>query len=384
MKHIKRAFAKIISGFIREPKTKKSVYQFIAEYSIFDILQIKKFINTPIKPNSVLLVETNACHGEVISAYFKYFKDMGFNVDLIMHDVIYNENHFTRHDISDINIFHSHTSAMHKMFRCQKMQQYKNIVIMTPVNYTFDIQSVFEMFPELKEFQNTYLIAHNLRDIKNYYQSFNQNHILGCTRHLGQYPNMNPILFGKLHKNNKKHHPTTFISVGGINAKRKNHKQLISIIKDLDDKKLDFKVIIVGGGDKIKIESPQIAKHLVLTGRQIGEKMFQYMEQSDFFLTLWDKNNPVHNKYKTDQASGSIQLILGFNKIPILQKEFADFYDCTDKNAIIYTDNNLASAMEFAIQMNDAQYTKIYNGLDKLSQDVYTESKNNLKHILEQ
>lgn len=107
------------------------------------------------------------------------------------------------------------------------------------------------------------------------------------------------------------------------------------------------------------------------------------MEQSDFFLTLWDKNDSTHDKYRTNLISGSPQLIFGFNKIPVIQKEFADFYDFDDTNAIVYQGNNLTDAMEQAILMTDNHYTKLYQGLNKLSQEMYNESKNNLKKILE-
>ena len=103
------------------------------------------------------------------------------------------------------------------------------------------------------------------------------------------------------------------------------------------------------------------------------------MEQSDFFLPLWDKNNPDHNKYKTNQISGSPQLIYGFNKIPIVQQEFAEFYDFNNTNSIIYQDDNLARAMEHAIQMTDQQYKKIYDKLNELSNEVYDESQKNIK-----
>jgi glycosyltransferase involved in cell wall biosynthesis len=270
---------------------------------------------------------------------------------------------------------------MHKIFKSKKMQQYKAIIIMTPMNYTFASQSVLEMFPELNKFDNLYTIAHNTRDIDNKYKNFNQKHIFGLGRRLKDFPCTNPHLFGNIQKNSTKHNPTTFITVGGINPKRKNHDILLSATQELVTKGLDFKVIIVGDG-KLKNIPDSIKNNIIVTGRQISHNMFTLMESSDFFLTLWDKNNPDHNKYKTDQVSGSPQLIYAFNKIPLVQKEFADFYDFNDKNSIIYEDDNLADAMEQAILMNDKQYLKLYNELDKLSKSVYEESKQNIKNLI--
>lgn len=381
MKHLQRFIAKTVTSFIKNKDSKKRTYELIAEFRFFDFIQVNKFNKTPCHENTVLLVETNGCHGEVISAHWQYFKELGYNVDILMHSFIYNENHFARQDTSDINIFHCHSTAMHKIFKSKKMQQYKAIIIMTPMNYTFASQSVLEMFPELNKFDNLYTIAHNTRDIDNKYKNFNQKHIFGLGRRLKDFPCTNPHLFGNIQKNSTKHNPTTFITVGGINPKRKNHDILLSATQELVTKGLDFKVIIVGDG-KLKNIPDSIKNNIIVTGRQISHNMFTLMESSDFFLTLWDKNNPDHNKYKTDQVSGSPQLIYAFNKIPLVQKEFADFYDFNDKNSIIYEDDNLADAMEQAILMNDKQYLKLYNELDKLSKSVYEESKQNIKNLI--
>lgn len=378
MKHIKHLIAQIISLFVFNKTKKQHVYQSIAEFGIFDVFNTRKFKKTPVRKNSVLLIETNGCHGEVISAYFKYFQDNGYNVDLVIHNVIYHENHFSRHDISKINIFHMFTTAMHTIFKSKKMDMYKAIIIMTPMNYTFKSQSVLDMFPELKRFKNLYILAHNSPNLETHYKDFKQTHIFGLGRRLNKYPATNPHLFGRIHKNSKRHTPVTFITVGGISPKRKNHNILISAIKTLADSGYNFKVIIVGGGKMPNLPN-DIKKYIIAPGRQVGEQMFRFMEQSDFFLPLWDKNNPDHNKYKTNQISGSPQLIYGFNKIPIVQQEFAEFYDFNNTNSIIYQDDNLARAMEHAIQMTDQQYKKIYDKLNELSNEVYDESQKNIK-----
>lgn len=382
MKHLQRFIAKTVTSFIKNKDSKKRTYELIAEFRFFDFIQVNKFNKTPCRENTVLLVETNGCHGEVVSAHWQYFTELGYNVDILMHDFIYNEKHFARQDTSDINIFHCHSTAMHKIFKSKKMEQYKAIVIMTPMNYTFATQPVLEMFPELNKFDNLYTIAHNVSDAEKYLSSFNQKHIFGVGDKLKDYPRLNPILFGKLNKQNKKHNITTFITVGGITKQRKNHDILFKSMEILLDKGYKFNVIIVGSGGKFNNISKKIRPYLYTPGRQVSDKMFRLMEKSDFFLTLWDKKIESQIKYGKNHISGSSQLIYAFNKIPLVQKEFADFYDFNDKNSIIYEDDNLADAMEQAILMNDKQYLKLYNELDKLSKSVYEESKQNIKKMI--
>ena len=271
---------------------------------------------------------------------------------------------------------------MRTMFKSQRMYEYKAIFVMTPIN-TSSMQSVLTFFPELKPFNNLYVIAHNLPDIERTYSDFDKTHILGLGRKLNGFPATNPHLFGNVSKNSVRHTPTTFITVGRIDPQIKNHNLIVSAVKRLANKGYDFKVIIIGGGNKIPNITDDIKKYLIMPGRQIAENMYHYMEQSDFFLTLWEKDNPNHDKYRTNLISGSPQLIFGFNKIPIIQKEFADFYDFDDTNAIIYEDNTLAEAMEQAILMKASQYKKLYNGLKKLSEEIYQESKANIKACLE-
>ncbi len=381
MKHIRRFGASIVSAFIFNKEQKEHVYQYLSEFSFFDLPTIKKFNKTPLREKSVLLIETNSCHGEVISAYFQYFKDLGYNVDIVMHDFVFKEKHFSRHNLSDVNIYHCHKTAMHEIFRSKKMEKYAGVFIMTPIN-TANRKSVFVYFPELSRLKKLYIVAHNVPDIDNEYKKFDKTHIFGLGRKLKNFPSTNPHLFGNVQKNSKKHEIPTFITVGRIDPQIKNHTMLISAVKKLKKRGYKFKVIIIGEG-KIPDITDDIKEYIITPGRQIAEQMYQYMEMSDFFLTLWDKNDPKHDKYRTNLISGSPQLIFGFNKIPIIQKEFADFYDFSNKDAVIYNDDHLFEAMEKAILMSDKEYTKLYQGLEKLSKEMYDETKQNLKSVLE-
>ena len=93
MKHLQRFIAKTVTSFIKNKDSKKRTYELIAEFRFFDFIQVKKFNKTPCRENTVLLVETNGCHGEVVSAHWQYFTELGYNVDILMHDFIYNEKH---------------------------------------------------------------------------------------------------------------------------------------------------------------------------------------------------------------------------------------------------------------------------------------------------
>ena len=84
----------------------------------------------------------------------------------------------------------------------------------------------------------------------------------------------------------------------------------------------------------------------------------------------------------TNTVSGSPQLIYGFNKIPILEQSFADFYDFNEENSILYTGDNLSSAMETAIKMNNQEYKDKFEALKITATDIYNESLQNIKNTL--
>ena len=46
------------------------------------------------KDKSILLVETNVTHGEVIAGYVKYFIDLGYQVDILINSDILKETFF--------------------------------------------------------------------------------------------------------------------------------------------------------------------------------------------------------------------------------------------------------------------------------------------------
>ena len=190
---------------------------------------------------------------------------------------------------------------------------------------------------------------------------------------------MNPCLFGDV-KITQKNKITTFITVGGIAAFRKNHAELINAIQELVKQKLKFKVIIIGKGELNNLPD-EIKPYIEITGRLKFPEMFEQMEKADFFLPLLDPENPDHNRYITTGVTGSAQLIYAFEKVPVIQKKFAKFYRFDNKNAIVF-DKDLATAMAKAISLSSPEYNKLQSELHNTKQEIICESEKNLKGIL--
>ncbi len=356
----------------------KKIFVSLKKFSInFVGLRFKRH---HIKNNTILLLETNVCHGEVMSGYIEYFKRLGYNIDCVLHTDFLQDNPFSRHDMSKINCFYLNKICMKRFIKYKNIRKYKHVVIMSSTYYgDFGWEGVIDFAPELKRHPSVYLVEHELNCIEpqNEQEYLDKNHIIV----LGKFDRgvfVNPHLFGNV-KITKKNKIPTFISVGGIMAFRKNHAELISAIQELVKQKQKFKVVVIGRG-KLNDLPDEIKPYIEITGRLNFPEMFEQMEKADFFLPLLDPNNPDHERYITTGVTGSAQLIYGFEKVPVIQKKFAKFYRFNNKNAIVF-EKSLATAMSKAISLSGQEYNTLQSNLHKTAQEIQKESFDNLKRI---
>ncbi|MDD4058893.1 MAG: hypothetical protein PHO95_08375, partial [Bacteroidales bacterium] len=113
-------------------------------------------------------------------------------------------------------------------------------------------------------------------------------------------------------------------------------------------------------------------------GRLCFPDMYAEIENADFIIVMIDKYNPKHQYYLNIVTSGIFQIIIGFHKPCIIQKDVAGVYRFTEKNCIIYEKNNLSPALTRAIQMTDIEYQHMTYNLDNLEKQIYNKSLENL------
>ncbi|MBR4806392.1 MAG: glycosyltransferase [Alphaproteobacteria bacterium] len=348
---------------------------------MFNLFHKENFSKFFPKPNNVLLIETNGCHGEVIGGYLKYFQDLNLNTYVLVTDTIKKENPFCR--LNPEKVFHTKFKNFKNLLKSEYLDRYDHIFVMSSVNYTGGSHAVKDLFPDLQKHKSVYWVHHNSAYIQNYYPTLDKKHSIMLGRivtpagHGITY--LNPHLFGD-YSVPQKSDETIFVSVGGINPKRKNHTLLLGAIKNLHNKNYKFKVLVVGGGS-LKHMDKTVKQHIQLLGHLDYDKMYEYVESANFFLPLLDADNPDHNRYIETQGTGSTQLIYGFRKIPVIHKKFAKFYEFDTKNAILYDD--LTDGMERAILMSNPQYAKHIAQLDHTATNIKNETMNNLKDILD-
>lgn len=380
---MRKIIVRFLSLFIFEKEKRRAFRDKMMHTHIRDFMCLRKFKKANISNNHVLLIETNDAHGEVISGYLNYFKKMGLDVDILVTPKLFEEKPFCRNDISDVNVYISDRGLFDKFFLSENIKKYKAVFLMTSAGYFVwkdnNYSGLLNLYPQLRDIQNLYIVEHDLNDVARFTEEkFISENRLITLGHFDKGVFACPILFGDL-KTTPKNDITTFITVGGIEYSRKNHKKLIEAIKFLIRENLKFKVVIVGNG-RLENLPEDIIKYVNITGRLNFPDMFDMMEKADFFLPLLDEDNPLHECYIKTKVTGSSQLIYAFTKLPIIHEKFARFYGYNKENAIVYSD--LVEAMKEAIIMESTTYAEFQDKLQNLSAELIKETEYNLRRII--
>lgn len=334
------------------------------------------------KANRVLLVEFNDYHGECLPGFYKYLSESGYDVDFLIHEKVYKEKALDM--INCKNVYHSDVELMGQLL--QFIIKRYEVVIFNSNTFSWDGKwyTVLQEFPFLNNYlDKIYVLEHQMEYLNK--TLLEVGHVFVLTDKLPLDKRLIPVnchwfgSYGLLPKNRV----TRFISVGAIESVRKNFKMLLDAVEYLCDKGItNFHITVVGRG-KLDTINPKIRRFFSVPGRVSYTDLYAEMRKSDFFLSLLDPDNPDHERYITLGTSGSFQLIYGFSKPCLIAEKFADVYDFSSENAIVYKKNkDLFSAMLKAINMTDAEYEKIRSNLITKSNDIYNRSFDNLKRTL--
>lgn len=336
------------------------------------------------KTNKVLIVEFNWYHGECIPGFFKYLKDLNYEVDLLINERLYQEN--VLDVINCKNVYHCDVELMGLLLQYIFIERY-GIVIFNSNAFTWEEKENWKWFTVLQEFpffrnylDKIYVLEHQMEHIDK--TLLEMGHVFVLTDKLPLDKRVIPVNChwfgnGSLPMKNK---VVRFITVGAINPKRRNLKVLLDAVETLYDNGItDFHITVIGLG-KLDNINPKIRQFFSMLGRVSYSDMYAEMRKSDFYLSLLDPENPEHDRYITSGTSGSFQLIYGFSKPCLIAEKFADIYGFTSDNAVVYKGNKeLVVAMLKAIDMTDVGYERMRSNLITMSNDIYKQSLSNLK-----
>ena len=345
----------------------------------------QEFRTQPVRSHSVLVIEPNDCHGEVVSGFVKYFLDLGYDVDVFLHESVFQDQPLSWAAQKGVRVW----GFSHHIFKGiglkKQIQAYERILLTSSAYYFWAENKVYPASVDvlaLRDDPRLLVVEHELRDIERFREEplLRAGHLIT----LGTFEQgimVNPHYFGDFpkHQKNKVCH---FIAVGGISAVRKNHQLLFDAVEKLvQNGYKSFKVTIVGRGKKVNIPE-NIRSFFDVTGYLDFPNMFQHMQKADFFLPLLDPDQEAHERYIKSGVTGSAQLIYGFLTPPLVSEKFAAFYGFNAKNSVLYEGNELAAAMSEAIGMKAQNYDQKQQELSYLVSQIEQKSQKNLQRAI--
>jgi len=336
---------------------------------------ISNLLNCNIKHNTVLIFEPAFYHHECTPGYTKYFLDLQYNVDIILENSGYNtfclfnslENIriFTFHELSQLSVYSKEFQLIFK--------NYSYILIETTEpfrNKTYKDLGLFKM-------NNTIFVVHHFEYINDTGISsfYNQNRIWS----LGNLKNslyVNPHYFGKIKIRNKNKKTKFFIT----STRERNYKDLILAAEKLKNENLDFEIIVIGKEKTFskKNLSKNLKNNFIFKYQVIFEDLYIAVYSSDYIIINLYPNYKNNNNFGKNRLTGASQLCLGFYKVPLIHKNFAEFYNMSTENSFLFDDSNFYETMREAILSNGQKYKKKQKNLFKLSNNLYKISLGNI------
>ncbi len=338
------------------------------------VLDNKRTIQHPKHPNTILIIEPNPYHGEVLLGIIKYFIDLGYNVELLLQKDLYDEQLFYNIDEKyrpDITTFETFNLLF--LFLLQaKFENYTMVFANTNIISTIEYQ--LSIMPYIYTTSPIYAYLH-----KNEFlytdtdkKLYDNNHFIKLLPMSG-FSHVTPFYFGEQTPNNK----NTTLQLSIIGALDNITKDFSDLNKILSMETQAFNIVSVGYNHFTTKN-----KNFVSLGRCNFPDMYQQVQNSDFILMLLSSANDNHTKYKSDTISGSNQLSLGFCKPLIVERAFADFYGWDESTAIIYEVGEISQAVLYAMNMSNDEYLQMCHAIKKRANNIYQDSLNNLKDCL--
>lgn len=363
----------------------------------------------------VLIFEPNFdAHSEVVPGYAKYFLDLGCQVDVLMLQSNYDMGALARLKDDNLHIFTIEMETINDFFAINEISLYDKIVLTSHIVYwaNFDktiykdikstvraefvidskeqdipIESAFVCYPALlKHYDKISVVEHHLEKCPR--KLLNDNKVISLSEvAITKKINViiaNPHYYGNVKLNCKKENFTNFIMIGGLHAFRKNTNILFVALKKLVACGIkNFKITVIGYGELTGCDD-DIKEFFDIKGRISYPKMYEYLENADFILPLFDPNNKDHNRYIEKGTSGIFQLIYGFRKPCIIHNKFSAVHNLSDSNSIIYQNNEeLASKMKKCINMDTETYNTYVQNISETANMMYEKGKENLnKYVL--
>lgn len=333
----------------------------------------------------VLWEPCSQSHGEIVPGYAKYLVDLGYEVIVLMTPDRIDEGLFSRFAHSKLHLTSLSQPQIRRFMKTQDVRSAAGILITTAgkipkdKNGAPDLDKVFGgVSPE-----NVHLVEHDMSNLQGKGDWPNRAITLrDVSPEYGDTHVVNPHYFGDvLHtpKNSKK---TILLMVGAARARRRNDHIVINAAERLiADGYQNFEIRLVGKLGNIEVPL-SLQDNFIKVGRLPFSSLYNEVENCDFLLTAFQKDNPAHAFYRTSGTSGSFQLCYGFAKPGIFQKDYIEGTALNLENSLFYDeDADMFDAMKMAIEMSPNQYAIMQAAMLDSARHLAARSQANMRAL---
>lgn len=358
-----------------------------------------KQINYPVNTNlinnleqnvpesTVLMLEANDFHGEVMPGFISYLLDLGYNIDLLATEKHKEDCSLCRLKTDKVRTYYANVSTIEKILQNKEiLTKYKGVFINS--QYLFRKDRAFKLpvfiFDYFKNVQIppeifSIYVCHTMEKFEKEFFQSNNCIVLAQTK-IPDLPVVNPCYFGDI-KVTGKNEKTIFL-ISGDNLK--NYTSITNSVKKLLRNGIsNFKIYITGRNRHAEIAN-DLEDYIEFLGYLDFEKLYNLVAESDFILPCLEPEIEKHQWYIDYGTSGAFQLSYGFVKPMLIAEKFAPKALVNNESAIVYKNNeDFTEAMEKAIFMNQDEYKTIQKNLQEISKQIYQRSLKNLQEMIQ-
>lgn len=354
----------------------------------------------------ILIFEPHPHHYEVIISSIYYFKELGYEVDLLVRENFDKEDILCRTSFAGvgISVFKNDDEMISKL--SDKVIKEYDFIFFNSMEYWRDgkkdrVLDFLGFVPNTK--YGILGIYHNIEMIDDSDIGFlKEKRIFALTQtKVVNYviPLFAACYFGEIHRKKEIGRNVLYIGLSNDRPIIENNIAKIST---------SCKVKILGKVQPKKEFVHKVGKKIINLGYQLlGQgfrykktgsvkgfcklnycispsftEMFKEIDECDYVGISMDPFDEEYRPFLTGKTSGSKQIVIGFNKPCIINSRFCESFKLNKEYCITYDGNDLKTAFERIDSISPEEYTNMLDSLDIDRRKLIQETINNLKSTI--
>lgn len=355
------------------------------------IAEAPRFLREQPGAESVLLIELNRFHAEVLPGYCKYFKQIGLHAVVLTRRANARSGAFDHlPDTIKPTVYAMHPVMMRWLLHLRRFRAFEFMLIASshwaePNGYWGTFLEYLGFVPSGRVGYAT--VVHDLEHISPHLDSgrIQIDHCVMLTP--GEFRGrtirmVNPHYFGARRLGARPHKRRRFVTVGALSTANRNFNQLVHAVQELQEQGLtSFEVRVIGRSGATSADHRDAPPCMKFLGNLSYPELYDELAEADFLLALLDPACASHRRYLGGSTTGSRQLWYGFGIVPVIDEEFAKAYGLEDGSAIVYSSHRLAGAMKLAIDLSPDEYRRRWAILEHEANRIADASLQNLRDM---